>query len=543
MAREPRETSAVQTFDALIVGAGLSGLYMLHRLRALGLSTLVLEQADGVGGTWYWNRYPGARCDIESLDYSYSFSPELEQEWTWSQRYAEQAEILEYINYVADRFDLRRDILFNTRVVSAHYNDAAAHWTLATEAGEQFVAKYCIMALGCLSAPQTPNFPGLEQFRGEWYQTGAWPHHPVDFRGKRVAVVGTGSSGIQSIPVIARDAEHLYVFQRTPNFSVPAHNRPADPAEVQRVKAHYAQHRERNRTSHSGFLVPRSPNMERSALEVDSATREQEYWWRWNNGGFGLTSAFNDLYSNLEANATAAAFVHDRIREIVRDPQVAELLIPRDHPIGTKRLCVDTDYYATYNRENVSLVNVRATPIVGITPAGIRTTAAEYAVDILVFAIGFDAMTGPLLRIDIRGSGGIALRDVWAGGPRTYLGIAIAGFPNMFTITGPGSPSVLSNMIISIEQHVEWVSECIEYLEEHQVRKIEATVAAQDAWVDRVNQLGEETLYPLANSWYVGANIPGKPRVFMPYVGGVGTYREECATVAEQGYAGFALTT
>jgi cyclohexanone monooxygenase len=399
------------------------------------------------------------------------------------------------------------------------------------------------MALGCLSVPQKPPFPGLDSFTGEWYQTGNWPHHAVDFSGKRVGVIGTGSSGIQSIPVIAGQAAHVTVFQRTPNFSVPAHSKPLDPEYEAWMKAHYAEHRQEARESHAGFTVPATKNTGTSALDATEEQREEEYAYRWAYGGFGLTSGFDDIGTNIEANRTAADFVRARIRETVRDPEVAELLSPYNHPIGTKRLCVDTNYYETYNRDNVTLVDARANPIQEITPTGLRTTAAEYELDMLVFAIGFDAMTGALLRIDIRGRGGQALREKWADGPRTYLGIAVVGFPNLFTITGPGSPSVLTNMMTAIEQHVEWVADCVEYMEEHQYAAIEATQHAEDDWVVHVAELGEETLYPLANSWYMGANIPGKPRVFLPYIGGMGRYRKECAQIAEEGYSGFALTT
>jgi cyclohexanone monooxygenase len=515
---------------------------MLHRLRGLGLSTRVYEAGDDVGGTWYWNRYPGARCDIESIDYSYSFSDELQQEWEWSERYASQPEILRYVNHVADRFDLRRDIHFSTRVTAAHFNETTDRWTIATDRGDRVTASFCIMATGCLSSTQVPNLPGLDTFAGRWYHTGHWPHEGVDFSGQRVGVIGTGSSGIQSIPIIAQQAAHLYVFQRTANFSVPAHNAPLDPEYVRRVKANYAEHRRKARESRSGFLVPINQNTETPALEASPETRRAEYEARWARGGFGLMASFSDLYSNKAANDTAAAFVHEKIREIVKDPEVAEKLMPRSHPVGTKRLCVDTNYYATYNRDNVTLVDIRESPIEEITPTGLRTTDADFELDSIVFAIGFDAMTGTLNRIDIRGRGGAALREKWSAGPRTYLGIASAGFPNLFLITGPGSPSVLSNMMTSIEQHVDWTADCIDYLRERRIETIEPTIEAEDDWVDHVNEVGNETLYPTAGSWYMGANIPGKPRIFMPYVGGVGTYRKRCDEIAAKGYEGFALT-
>jgi cation diffusion facilitator CzcD-associated flavoprotein CzcO len=527
--------------DVVVVGAGLAGLYMLYRLRGQGLSVRVFEQADGVGGTWYWNRYPGARCDVESLDYSYSFSEELQQEWVWTERYATQPEILRYINHVADRFDLRRDIQFETRVLAAHFDEETNRWRVRTDRGHDVAARFCVMATGCLSTPQRPNFAGLERFRGHWYQTGNWPHEPVDFSGQRVGVIGTGSSAIQSIPIIARQAAHLYVFQRTPNFSVPAHNGPIDPAYERWVRENYAEFRRQARESRSGFVVPLNAYSEMPALSVTEQERQEQYAARWARGGFGLTSAFADITTNQAANETAAAFVHARIREIVRDPQVAELLCPKDHPLGTKRLCVDSGYYETYNRENVTLVDVRSDPIEEIAPDGLRTHGAAYALDSIVFAIGFDAMTGTLVSIDIRGRGGVCLRDKWAAGPRTYLGIATAGFPNLFLITGPGSPSVLSNMMVSIEQHVDWTADCIAWLDERGYVTLEPQQQAEDDWVQEVNDVAETTLYPLANSWYVGANIPGKPRIFMPYIGGVGKYRALCDEVAAAGYRGFDL--
>lgn len=535
-----RTTMQLQ-FDVVIVGAGLAGVYMLHRLRRLGLTARVYEAGSDVGGTWFWNRYPGARCDIESLDYSYSFDPDLEQEWSWSERYATQPEILRYINHVADRFDLRHDIQLNTRVSAATFDEATERWTVETNTGDRVSAQFCIMATGCLSSTQAPRFPGLESFRGRWYQTGAWPHEPVDFTGRRVGVIGTGSSAIQAIPVIAEQAAHLTVFQRTPNFSVPAHNAPLDPALVDEVKRHYPERRQRNRMSRSGFVVPTNLNTETPARDALPEVRQGEYEARWARGGFGLMASFSDLLTNLDANETAAEFVRSKIRTIVHNPAVAEQLCPRDYPIGTKRLCVDTGYYETYNRDTVTLVDVRCDPIEEILPTGLRTRSATYELDDIVFAIGFDAMTGTLLKIDIRGRSGQTLSETWSEGPKTYLGLAVAGFPNLFLITGPGSPSVLSNMIISIEQHVDWITDCLEFLLEHNLATIEATSAAQEEWVTHVNELGDATLYPLASSWYMGANIPGKPRVFMPYVGGVGRYRTRCDEIAAKGYEGFTL--
>jgi cyclohexanone monooxygenase len=534
------DSQPASNFDAVIVGAGFSGLYMLHRLRKLGMSVKVYEAGSGLGGTWFWNRYPGARCDVESMEYSYSFSDDLQQEWEWTERYPTQPEILRYLNHVADRFDLRRDIQFNTRVTSAIFDEATNRWTVQTEGGEVVTGQYCIMATGCLSTAQVPSYPGLENFKGKWYHTGHWPHEGVDFTGQRVAVIGTGSSAIQSIPVIAQQASQLFVFQRTPNFSIPAWNVPLDPESARQLKANYADFRRQARESGFGLVVPVN---EKSALEVTPEERQQEYEARWNRGGLAFMTAFSDLIINKDANDTAAEFFRAKIREIVKDPEVAETLMPKDYPIATKRLCVDINYYDTYNRDNVSLIDLRKTPIVEITENGVRTGEAEYEVDAIVFATGFDAMTGTLLKLDIRGKDGQKLRDKWAEGPRTYLGLTVAGFPNLFTITGPGSPSVMSNMVVSIEQHVDWITDCINYMRDHHLDRIEATQEAEDGWVDHVNEVANYTLFPQANSWYMGANIPGKPRIFMPYIGGVWVYRQKCDEVAAKGYEGFSLTT
>ena len=525
--------------DAVVVGAGFAGLYALHRLRGMGLAVRVFEAGAGIGGTWYWNRYPGARCDVESMDYSYSFSDELQQEWRWTERYASQPEILKYIDHVADRFDLRRDIQLSTRVTSAVFDEAVGRWTVETDRGDRVSAQFCIMATGCLSSAQVPRIEGLERFQGRWYHTGHWPHEGVDFTGQQVGVIGTGSSAIQSVPIIAGQAAHLFVFQRTPNFSVPAQNAPLDPEYERRIKADYADFRRRARESRVGFVVEAE---DRSALEVSPDERARKYEAHWRRGGLGFSATFADLLTSPAANDTAAEFFRGKIRAIVHDPAVAELLSPDDYPVGTKRLCVDTGYYATFNRPNVTLVDIRRAPIEAILPDGLRTRAASYRLDSLVFATGFDAMTGALLAVDIRGRAGQSLRQTWAAGPRTYLGLAVAGFPNLFAITGPGSPSVLSNMIVSIEQHVDWIVACVAYLRAHGHGCIEATAEAQEAWVAHVNEVGHATLYPRANSWYMGANVPGKPRLFMPYIGGVGAYRQICDDVAARGYRGFTLT-
>ena len=506
----------------------------------LGLRARVFEAGDGVGGTWYWNRYPGARCDSESYYYSFSFSEELEQEWEWTSKYPEQPEILRYLNHVADRFKLRDDIQLGTRVSSATFNKETHRWDVITEAGERFSAQYVVGAVGCLSTANVPQIKGLDGFNGEWYHTGAWPHEGVDFVGKRVGLIGTGSTGIQATPVIARDAEQLFVFQRTPNFSVPARNAPLTPDSTRDIKKNYREIRKLARESFGGF--PFKPS-ERMAMEMTDEERTAIYEGLWEEGGFKfLYGSFFDIFIDQAANDTAANFIREKIREMVHDPVVAEKLLPTDHPYGSKRPPIDTDYFESFNRDNVTLVDVRESPIAEITPTGIRTAAGEYDVDIIVFATGFDAMTGSLLKMDIRGVDGQTLRDKWAEGPRTYLGLQTAGFPNLFIITGPGSPSVLSNMPVSIEQHVEWISDCIAYMRANAFAQIDATEEAENEWVDHVGEIAGFTLFEKANSWYLGANIPGKKRIFMPYVGGVFPYRQRCDEVAAKGYEGFALS-
>ncbi len=527
--------------DVLIVGAGYAGMYLLHRLRSIGLTAHIHEAADGVGGTWYWNRYPGARCDVESMQYSFGFDDELQQEWTWSERFAGQPELLKYANHIADRYDLRRDITFCTRVVSAEYNPAIARWTARTDKGHVIDAQHVVMATGCLSTARIPDFPGLADFKGRTFHTGWWPHHTVDFTGRRVAVIGTGSSAIQSIPVIAEQAAHLTVFQRTPNFSIPTRNKPMDDEYEQGWKTGYPQKRREARRTRTGILNRQSPQL---AMETPPEERRQIYEARWESGGTSFMGSFADLITVKEANDSAADFVRAKIREVVKDPKVAELLCPTNHPIGTKRICVDSHYFETYNRPNVTLVDVRNAPITHLTATGLAWgdgNTAEF--DDIVFATGFDAMTGTLTNIDIKGSRGETLKHAWEAGPRTYLGLMSAGFPNLFMITGPGSPSVLSNMIVSIEQHVEWITDCLAHLKSHGIASIEATQEAQDTWVAHGNEVAYKTLYPQANSWYMGANIPGKPRVFMPYIGGVDKYCDICDEVAANGYRGFALGT
>jgi cyclohexanone monooxygenase len=536
------EAEGQTTIDAVVVGAGFAGLYMLFRLRALGLSARVYEAGGDVGGTWYWNRYPGARCDSESVYYSFSdhLSEELLQEWNWSERFAAQPEILRYLSHVADRFDLRRDIQFDTRVTAAVFDEGRNSWEVSTDDGGRVTARYFITAVGCLSAANLPPFPGLDSFQGAWYHTGQWPHEGVDFSGKRVAVIGTGATAVQVVPEVAKQAAQVYVFQRTANYDCPGQNGPLDPAYVREVKDNYKEIWQTARGSGFGFPYG---GMERSALGVTPAERQAIYEAAWQEGGFHLAlDTFSDLLFDEEANDTAAEFIRAKIRGIVQDADVAELLAPKDHPFSTKRPPLEHGYYEAFNRDNVTLIDVRRTPIAEITPAGVRTGEREYAVDCIIFATGFDAMTGALFKIDIRGRGGVALRDRWADGPKTYLGLATHGFPNLFMITGPQSPSVLSNMPVAIEQHVEWIADCVAYLREHDALSIEPSAEAEDGWVAHADEVANATLLPLANSWWVGANIPGKPRQLYPYVGGVGPYRTTCDEVAAKGYEGFILS-
>lgn len=526
-------------FDAVVIGAGFSGLYMLHRLRQLGLRCRVYEAGDGVGGTWYWNRYPGARCDSESYFYCYTFSEELLQEWNWTERFPAQDEIMRYLNYVADKFDLRPDIQLGTRVVSAVYDDESSWWHVETDAGDRVEARYVVTAVGSISAANIPQIPGLETFTGEWCHTGMWPHEGVDLAGARVGVIGTGSTGMQLIPVVAEQASELTVFQRTPNYSMPARNAPLDPDFIAEVKATYAEVNARTRRSAGGMPLP-APTQ--SFDEVDEAEARQRYEAAWKQGGVMVLQQFNDLMTNPRSNEFAAEFFREKIREIVEDPDTAAKLLPIGYPIAAKRPVLDTNYFETFNKPHVHLVDTRETPITEITPAGIRTGDVEHKLDVIVFATGYDAFTGSFLRMDIRGRDGVRLADRWANGPRAYLGLGIAGFPNLLTINGPCSPAVLTNVPATIEHDVEWIADCIAYLEAHEIKTIEPSHAAEDAWVRHVADSLEGTLYPLGNSWWMGANIPGKSRVFMAYTGGLNKFRARCAEVAEAGYDGYELT-
>ena len=521
-----------------MVGAGFGGLYALHKFRSDGLSVRVFEAAPEVGGTWYFNRYPGARCDVESLDYCYSFSEQLQQEWTWTEKYATQAEILEYIKWVADKLDLRSGITFNTRVVSAELDEDTLRWTVDTDTGESLTARFVVMATGPLSSPLTPDFPGLHSFAGEVYHTAHWPHEGVDFTDKRVGVIGTGSSGIQSIPVIAEQASQLHVFQRTPNYSVPAGNRPLSADEIADAKADYAERRRMSWCSGGGSPHVAHPKL---TMEASPEERRQAFEKRWQLGGVLFSKTFSDQMINLEANEEARKFYEEKVRAVVDDPELAELLIPDDHPIGTKRICTDSNYFQTFNRPNVTLVSVRKTPIEAIDATGIATSDTHYELDALVFATGFDAMTGTLAKIDIIGRGGQKLVEDWADGPRTYLGLGVDGFPNLFLVSGPGAPAVLANMVLHAEAHVNWIADAIGHLDTHGYRGIEAMPDAVDNWIAECNQRADATLFPKANSWYMGANVPGKPRVFMLFIGGFATYLDICAEVAGAGYKGFSL--
>ena len=543
-AREADRGETAGELDALIVGAGFAGMYQLLRLRRSGLRARALERGPEVGGTWYWNRYPGARCDITSLDYSYSFDEALQQEWEWSEKFATQPEILSYAKHVADRFELRRDIDFGMSASDARWDEDARRWRVTAEpvgGGRPVVhsARYLILAVGNLSSTHVPDLPGLDDFAGRVLHTAEWPHEPVDFGGRRVGVIGTGSSGIQLIPLIAQEAAHLHVFHRTPNYSLPAANRPLTAEETAERKRDYAEYRERAKHSFTGVPMPAATQ---SVFEVDDHERERVFEEAWASGRHGtLLASFTDLSTDPAANELAAEFVRDKIRAIVEDPAAAEVLAPRGNHFGTKRSCLDTDYYQTFNRDNVALVDLRAEPIERIEPSGLRTSAGEYRFDDLILATGFDAMTGSLLAIDPVGVGGVSLREAWREGPYTYLGVASHGFPNMFMITGPGSPSVLTNMMVSIEQHVDWVTGFIDHLEAEGIDAAQPDEEAQRRWMRTVQDEAAETLYLVGNSWYLGANIPGKPRVFMPYVGGVGRYREIADGVAADGYRGFEL--
>ena len=532
------KTTRNAPLDVAVIGAGFAGMYMLHRLRRAGFDAKVFELGDGVGGTWLWNRYPGCRCDVESLQYSYSFDDALQQEWVWTERFATQPEILRYANFVADRLDLRRDIVFGTRITQGRFDDGRNQWVLETDIHGPVRAAQVVAAVGCLSSANMPRIDGIDSFRGRTIHTADWPQDGADLDGLRAGVIGTGSSAIQAIPEIARQAASLTVFQRTPNFSVPARNQPLSEATIHWWKSQYPQLRKKAReTMRSGTIydLPTRP-----ALGTDPEAIRAEFEARWQKGGANFAYAFNDLITDEKANALAADFVRDKIRETVRDPETAEALCPTDYPIFCKRICVDTDYFETFNRDNVTLVNLRKTPIERITPKGVRTSAGEHELDVIVYATGYDAITGSLARLNLTGTGGRTLADKWAEGPKAYLGLMTSEFPNLFMVTGPGSPSVLSNMIVSIEQHVEFIADLLEHMRARQIDRVETDARAEEDWAQHVTEVAQATLYPRAASWYMGANIPGKPRVFMPYIG-VDAYRRRCDQIAAQGYPGFRM--
>ena len=539
MTSQALNTSPAAPLDMAIIGAGFAGMYMMHVLRKAGFRVHTVEAGTGVGGTWYWNRYPGARCDVESMQYSYSFDDALQQEWRWTERFATQPEILRYANHVADRLDLRRDITFNLRVTSGDFDQSSNVWTLTTNTGKLIHARHVITAVGCLSSSNLPQIADIDDFKGRTIHTSDWPREGVDFTGLRVAIIGTGSSAIQAIPEIARQAGQLTVFQRTPNFSVPAKNRPLSEETVKWWKSNYPELRKKAReTMRSGTIydLPTKP-----ALGLDPAELDAEFQRRWDLGGANFAYAFNDLILDERANALAADFVRTKIRELVNDPETAEALCPTDYPIFCKRICVDTDYFATFNRDNVSLVNLRKTPIDRITERGVRTSDQDHEFDVVIYATGFDAITGSLTRLNLTGTAGHTLAQKWEEGPKAYLGLMTAEFPNLFMITGPGSPSVLSNMIVSIEQHVDFLAGLLGHLRRTGCDRVETTSATDDAWAIHVNEVAHGTLYPKAASWYMGANIQGKPRVFMPYIG-VDAYRRKCNDIAAKGYPGLQMT-
>lgn len=525
--------------DVLVIGAGFGGLYAVHRAASSGLSVTALEAAPDVGGTWYWNRYPGARCDVESVDYSYSFDEELQRSWQWTERFAAQPEILAYLRHVADRFDLRRHYRFGADVVDAAFEHG--RWRVGTSNGQTFAARFLICATGCLSAVNRPDIPGAQDFSGEVYFTAAWPREDPDLRGKRVGLIGTGSSGIQATPIIAAQAESLVVFQRSANYTIPMPNRPFSAEEQQRIQEQYPELRRRSAYATSG--TPHGM-YHKNAVDTDPAERAEALWKRWREGGVLFAKTFPDQTSDPAANDIARTFAEERIREIVTDPDVAADLIPVDHPIGTKRICTDDGYYATFNRDNVRLVNLRREPIEAITADGMRTSTTTYPCDVLIFATGFDALTGALTRINPTGPRGDRLRDIWADGPLTFLGMMVPGLPNLFSISGPGSPSVLANMVLHAEVQVDWVVDLLCATRRLGVTEVEPRRDAAVAWTRYVAEVAERTLFPkAASSWYLGANIEGKKRVFMPYIGGFGTYRRHCEQVADRGYAGLVLTT
>jgi len=526
--------------DVAVVGAGVAGIYMTHKVRELGLSVVSFERGGGVGGTWYWNRYPGLRCDVESFDYSYSFSEEIQQEWEWTEKFPSQPEILSYLEWVTDKLEVRHFFRFNTEVTSATWDETARRWLIRTNNNDEVSAKYIIWGTGVLSTPKIPEIPGMDSFAGQILNTATWPHEDIDFTGKRVAVLGTGSSGIQVIPIVAESAEHLFVLQRTPSYTLPAFNKPLDPEYAEKVKSDYPSFRKQARSSILGAVTH---SIGKNTFDLSPEEREQELQRVYDYGSpMRFASTFDDILVDLKANKVVAEFVERKIRERVNDPAIADKLIPKTYPIVSRRLCIDTNYYETFNRNNVTLIDLFEEELVELTPTGFTTTRGDYEVDVFILATGFDAVTGTLRRIDITGKDGVTLREKWGEAPSTYLGLTVTGFPNSFMITAPGSPSVSSNVVLSIEQHVEWIAEMLQHCEKSSYSSFEADVKAEQEWVDHVAEIADMTIFPLADSWYTGANIPGKPRVVLQYLGGVGAYENEINAVARDGYRGFEFT-
>ncbi len=533
------DQASTDQFDAIVIGAGISGMYLIYRLRELGLSVRVYEAGGEVGGTWYWNRYPGCRFDSESISYGYSFSDELLQEWDWNEHYAGQPETQRYLEFVADKFDFRRDIEFNTRIKAATYDEDRNLWEIETEQGKHARAQFLITAVGVLSEPYTPKFEGLDTFEGDSWHTGWWPHEPVDMSDKRVGVIGTGATAVQLITEVAKNVGRLHVFQTQPEYCVPLHNSPIEAEEMREVKAHYPELFQRCRETYAAFDHRFD---ERSALDVSPEEREAFYEELYAKPGFSLwLGNFHDIFTNRKANDTISEFVRKKIRERINDPVLAEKLVPTDHGFGTKRVPMESGYYEVYNQDNVELIDLKESPIERMTPKGIKTGNAEYELDIIIFATGFDAVTGALNRIDIRGQGGQALKDKWAQGPLTYLGLQSAGFPNLFTVVGPNNGATFCNIPRCIEQNVEWVTDCIRYMREHEFARISTTPEAEDKWTEHVYETVNATLLPQTPTWFFGANVPGKQRVFLLYAGGHPLYRQKCDEVAAKGYEGFVL--
>jgi cation diffusion facilitator CzcD-associated flavoprotein CzcO len=530
---------SVRRLDVVVVGAGFGGLYAAYKFREMGLQIAGFEAGGDVGGVWYWNRYPGARVDLPSIDYSYSFSPEIEQEWTWSEQFAAQPELLAYFNFVAERLDLRKHFQFNTRVVSAVWDEARSVWTVTTDRGDVCEATYCVMATGPLSVPKDPDIPGLDRYKGRLLRAGRWPHEPVSFEGKRVGVIGTGSTGIQIVQEVGKTAGELFVFQRTPSFTMPMRNQPLEPEYVAEVKRHYAGIREMARNSAVGGVRPQSS---RAFFSVTPSQRRQLLEDAWKNGGLAMLGTFADLMINPEANEHVAEFVRGKIDEVVQDPTVADTLKPKGYPIFARRPCLDTGYYETYNQPNVHLVDCNTDPVLEFTEKGVRTPSGETELDMLILATGYDGLTGALMAFDVVGRNGRKVNDHWKDGARSYLGLMMEGFPNLFMTTGPNGPAALANIVRISEHDVDLIAGVITHMDREGLATIEASKAAEDGWMDLVHTLSQRTLLSKAKTWYVGANVKGKPQGLPMFTGGFLKYREACAAVVQDGYRGFTFT-